>query len=53
VNHAPNVRWAGPAALAMTAVLGIYMLTPDRLAALLGAYGWFRQVAALIFAGGG
>jgi hypothetical protein len=53
VNHAPNVRWAGPAALAVTAILGIYMLTPERLAALLRAYGWFRQVVALVFAAGG
>jgi len=53
VNHAPSGRWAGPVALAMTAVLGIYMLTPGRIAALTGAYGWFRQLVGLIFAGGG
>jgi hypothetical protein len=50
---APPHRWTAVAALAMTGVLAGYLLAAERLASLTGAYGWFRQFAGLIFAGGG
>ncbi|MCX6026208.1 MAG: hypothetical protein NTY23_08125 [Chloroflexi bacterium] len=43
-------RWTALAALAMTGLLGFYLLAPDHLASLLRTYGWLRQVASLILA---
>ncbi len=53
MRDAPPRGWTAATALAMTGVLAGYLLAAERLASLTGAYGWFRQLAGLIFAGGG